>query len=133
MARSTKKTSLKKPAKKAAPRKSTSKKPASKKPAHKSPVSKKKATPGGKQKLTKAASAPARSATKPVRSANGKAKKQVGRNNQSFRRLNTQLPQKCDHRTPVRERRLKQIQPHKGGEQKPVGIHPVAQGHATFC
>jgi RNA polymerase-binding transcription factor DksA len=37
----------------------------------------KKATPGGKQKLTKAA-------TRPVRSANGKAKKSAGRNNQSF-------------------------------------------------
>ncbi len=87
MARSTKKTSLKKPAKKAAARK-----PASKKPARKTPVAKKKATPARKQKLAKAA--PARRATKPiksarpsassVRSANGKAKMPSGRNNQSF-------------------------------------------------
>ena len=79
MARSTKKTSPKKPAKKAAPRK-----PAAKKPAHKSPVAKKKATPAPKQKPAKAAATSARSATKPVKSANGKAKQQVGRNNQSF-------------------------------------------------
>ena len=86
MSRSTKKTSLKKPAKKAGPRKA-----APKKPARKNPVAKK-AAPARKQKLTKAA--PARGATKPVksarpsapaiRSANGKAQKPTGRNNQSF-------------------------------------------------
>jgi RNA polymerase-binding transcription factor DksA len=63
-----KKTSPKKPAKKAATHKS-----ASKKPAHKSVVSKKNAAPGGKQKVTK-----------PVKSANGKARKSGDRNNQSF-------------------------------------------------
>lgn len=71
MARSTKKTSHKKPAKKAAAHK-----PASKKPAPKPAVSKKKAT--------KPAAAQARRTTKPVKSANGKASKAGGRNNQSF-------------------------------------------------
>jgi RNA polymerase-binding transcription factor DksA len=69
---SSKKTSPKKPAKKAAPHKA-----ASKKPAHKTIVSKKKAIPAGKQKSAKAA-------TKPVKSANGKANAAGGRNNQSF-------------------------------------------------
>ena len=63
-----KKTSPKKPVKKAGTHKS-----ASKKPAHKSVVSKKNAAPGGKQKVTK-----------PVKSANGKARKSGDRNNQSF-------------------------------------------------
>jgi RNA polymerase-binding transcription factor DksA len=87
MARSTKKPSFKKPAKKAAP-----KKPASRKPARKTPVAKKKSAPARKQKPAKAA--PARKASKPVkstrttassvRSANGRAKKASGRNNQAF-------------------------------------------------
>src|ERR1035441_7462391 len=43
---------------------------------------------------------------------------------------NPEFLQNGDHRTPVRECRLKQVQPHKGGEQKPGGMHPVAQSHA---
>jgi|SRR4051794_14976709 DnaK suppressor protein len=54
-------------------KKAATHKPASKKPAQKSAVSKTKAAPGGKQK-----------ATKPVKSANGKAKKSGDRNSQSF-------------------------------------------------
>ena len=92
MARSNKKSSPKKPARKAAPKKPASRKPAPKKPARKTPVAKKKSAPARKQKPAKAA--PARKASKPVksarttassiRSANGRAKKASGRNNQAF-------------------------------------------------
>src|SRR5450759_2341928 len=45
-------------------------------------------------------------------------------------RRDSELSQNCDHRTPLRECRLKQVQPHKGGEQEPAGMHPVAHSHA---
>lgn len=60
--------------KKTSPKKKASThKPAAKKPARKSAVAKKKATPGVKPK-----------AAKPIKSANGKARKSGDRNNQSF-------------------------------------------------
>ena len=41
-----------------------------------------------------------------------------------------ELLQKCDHRTPVCEGALKQVQPHKGGQQKPARVYVVTQRYA---
>jgi RNA polymerase-binding transcription factor DksA len=85
MARSNKKSASKKPAKKAAPKKAA---------ARKAPAAKAKSAPPRKAKPAKPA--PARKAAKPaklsksapVRSANGKARKANGKNNQTFAIIN---------------------------------------------
>ncbi|HEX4667130.1 MAG TPA: TraR/DksA C4-type zinc finger protein [Chthoniobacterales bacterium] len=82
MARSTKKSAPKKPARKAAPKKAAARKaPAAKaKPTPARKAKPAKAAPGGKTaKLSKSA---------PVRSANGKARKANGKNNQTFAIIN---------------------------------------------